>query len=427
MNHYGQIAESAVGFPRDAVVKAVEEMLNGEEKKFRKVLLLPPDFTRFHSNAGLITEILYEKLSPYCKVDIMPALGTHAPMTTEEIVAMFGQHIPLSCFLVHDWRNDVVALGEVPASFVKDVSEGVMDAPIQVEVNRRIMDPEYDQIFSIGQVVPHEVVGMANYGKNIFVGCGGHAMINATHMLGAMYGMERLMGKDHSPVRKVFDYAQEHFLPPNRIYYILSVTSARQEHITMHGLFGGTTRQGFEQAVELSKQRNITALPEPMEKVVVYLDEQEFKSMWLGNKAVYRTRMMVRDGGELIILAPGVARFGEDVEIDGLIRRFGYKGREQILKWMAAEPDLAANQSAAAHMIHGSSDGRFRITYCTRHLSGEEVEKVGYAYRPYEEALEHYAPKTLTDGLHTVNGESFYYISNPALGLWKAPQAPSER
>lgn len=402
------------------VAQALEKTLSELQKPLKKVLLLPPDFTRMYSGAGMITRILYEMLSPDTEVDIMPALGTHVAMTEQESHAFFGDSVPYEKLIVHNWRTDVAKIGEVPADFVASVSEGLVDTAIDVEVNRRLLDPSYDLIVSIGQVVPHEVVGMANYSKNIFVGCGGASMINASHMLGAFYGLERIMGKDFSPVRRVFDYAQEHFLKDLPLLYVLTCTTNTGDVTNLHGLYLGNSRALFEAAVAQSRARNITHLEKPIEKCVVYLDPREFKSTWLGNKAIYRTRMAIKDGGQLIILAPGVERFGEDGEVDRLIRRYGYVGREKILSLVKTEPELAQNLSVAAHLIHGSSDGRFSITYCTKLLNKDEVRGVGFSYLPYDEAAALYPPQTLQDGIQTVRGETIYYISNPALGLWDA-------
>jgi nickel-dependent lactate racemase len=305
----------------------------------------------------------------------------------------------------------------VPGDFVAEVSEGLVTTPIDVEVDERLWDG-YDLILSIGQVVPHEVVGMANHSKNIFVGCGGSSMVNASHMLGAFYGMERMMGRDYSPVRKVFDYAAERYLSDLPLAYVLTVTTAPGGRIHTHGLYIGKERHYFEEAVAHAQQTNLTFVDAPLKKVVVHLDGSEFKSTWLGNKSVYRTRMAIADGGELIVLAPGVDKFGEDAEIDGLIRKYGYAGRETIIKQCAENEDLRNNLSAAAHLIHGSSDGRFSITYCTRHLTKAEIEGACFQYRPYEEAAALYNPDTLSPGFNTVGGEEIYYIPNPALGLW---------
>jgi nickel-dependent lactate racemase len=300
------------------------------------------------------------------------------------------------------------------------VSEGLVNNSIDVEVNRRLVDPSYDLILSIGQVVPHEVVGMANYGKNLFVGCGGSSMINSSHMLGAFYGMERIMGRDFSPVRRVFDYAQEHFLANIPLVYVLTTTTNKGDEVTIHGLYIGTERAQFEAAVQKSQQINLTHMKKRLNKVVVYLDPREFKSTWLGNKAIYRTRMAIADGGELIVLAPAVGHFGEDEQNDRLIRKYGYVGRENVLKLvdMPENADLRENLSVAAHLIHGSSDGRFKITYCAGKLTEEEVRGAAFNYMPYEQAAAKYDPAKLVDGFNTVDGEEIFYISNPALGLW---------
>jgi len=419
MNEIIVKADGKSGIDDGKLLKALKRSLEMQGKPIKKVLLLPPDFTRSHSGAGRITAHYYELLKDSCQVDIMPALGTHMPMTREERLAFFGDRIPDECFIVHNWRNDVVKVGEVPAEFIKEVSEGLMDTAIDVEINRRLLDKSYDLILSIGQVVPHEVVGMANYSKNVFVGCGGSNMINKTHMLGAFYGMERIMGQDHSPVRKVFDYAEEHFIKDLPLVYVLTVTTNEEEGVVIHGLFIGRSRKVFEEAVALSQEKNITFVDKPLKKVVVYLDPHEFKSTWLGNKAVYRTRMAIADGGELLVLAPGVRQFGEDARNDELIRKYGYVGREQVIRLLKENEDLQGNQSVAAHLIHGSSDGRFSITYAVKHLSREEVENVNFRYMSIEEAYAKYDPSKLKDGPNVLDdGEEIFYISNPALGLW---------
>lgn len=398
----------------DAELKAaLESSIADCRKDLKKILLIPPDFTRFPSQAGKITNILYHMLKDECQIDILPALGTHVAMTEDECEEMFGD-IPFEKFIVHNWRTDVVKIGEVPAEFVYEVSEHVVNESIDVEVNHLIVDGGYDLILSIGQVVPHEVVGMANYSKNIFVGCGGNRMINASHMLGAFYGLERLMGKDHSPVRKVFDYAQDNFLKDLPLHYIFTVIDGGP----IAGLFISGGRKNFEKAIELSQERNLNFV-EPIKKVVVNMDEREFKTTWVANKSVYRTRMAIADDGDLIVLAPGVHTFGEDKDIDFLIRKYGYTGREHIIQMANENEDLHGNLSAAAHLIHGSSDGRFRITYCTKLLTEDEVRGVGFNYIPYDEAVKMYDPATLKDGYNTLpNGEEIYFISNPALGLW---------
>lgn len=400
----------------EQLLEALAKAIEGQNLK--KILLLPSDMTRLHSYAGKITVRYYLMLKATCQVDIMPALGTHDPMSEAECLEYFGPEIPYSAFIPHRWKDDIVKIGTVPAEFVREVSEGLIDYPIDVEVNNRLLDTSYDLIISIGQVVPHEVVGMANYSKNIFVGCGGKTTIDRTHFLGAVYGMERVMGKDFSPVRKVFDYAETHFIRNMPLMYILTVTTVDAGEVNLEGLYIGRERFLFEKALEQSQQRNLIFINRAPQKVVVYLDEREFKSTWLGNKSVYRTRMAIADEGELLILAPGVRKFGEDAGIDALIRKYGYVGRLKILEAYKQNEDLQNNLSVAAHLIHGSSDGRFSITYAVEHLTRAEVEGVNFNYMPLSDTLARYNPAELKDGWNTLpDGEEIFYISNPAINL----------
>jgi nickel-dependent lactate racemase len=398
---------------------ALAQSIADRKDSLRKVLLIPPDITRSNSGAGVITAMYYKLLRDSCEIRILPALGTHMPMSSGEIREMFGEEIPLECFLEHRWRADIVKIGEVPGGYIREISEGLMNESVDVEVNSELLDTTYDLVISIGQVVPHEVVGMANYSKNIFVGCGGVNMINRTHMLGAVYGMERIMGRDHAPVRKVFDYAEKNFAGRIPLLYVLTVTTQKKGETRIHGLFAGRERQVFEAAVALSQKKNLTFLEKRVKKVVVYLDEKEFKSTWLGNKAIYRTRMAIADGGELVVLAPGVRKFGEDDANDRLIRKYGYAGRLAVLELCRLNKDLEANLSVAAHLIHGSSDGRFKVTYAVEKLTREEIEGVCFEYVDLKEAYRRYDPSRLKDGVNVLeDGEEIFFISNPALGLW---------
>ena len=356
--------------------------------------------------------------------DVMPALGTHSPMPEWQLREMFG-HVPLDRFRVHDWRNDVVDVGEVPSEFVREVSEGKLDYSLKAQVNKLLLEPSVDLILSIGQVVPHEVIGMANYTKNIFVGVGGSDFINKSHYIGAVYGLERIMGRAMSPVRKVFEYAREHFISRLPIVYVLTVRAKNEEtgQMELKGLFIGDDFECFQKASELSLETNFIMVDHEIKKCIVYLDPEEFKSTWLGNKSVYRTRMALADGAELIVVAPALKEFGEDKTIDTLIRKYGYKGTPHTLEATAANKDLQDNLGASAHLIHGSSEGRFTITYCPGpEMTREEIEGVGFNYGVLDEVLARYPLDKLKDGWNTMpDGEEVYYISNPALGLWAYP------
>ncbi len=383
----------------------------------RKVLCLPPDITRLHSRAGELTRLAWEYYGDRL-TDVLPAVGTHYAMTAGELRTMFGD-MPGELFRAHDWRGGLATLGEVPASYIREQSEGKLDFVWPAQVDKLLVEGGFDLILSPGQVVPHEVIGMANYNKNIFVGTGGVDGINKSHYLGAVYGMERIMGRADTPVRRVLNYASDHFARHLPIVYVLTVIGKNDAgKLVIRGLFIGDDVECFTRAAELSLKVNFVMLEREIDKAVVLLDPAEYKTTWVGNKSVYRTRMALAKGGQLIVLAPGVKEFGEDPSIDKLIRKYGYAGTPAVLKAVQENEDLACNLGAAAHLIHGSSNCRFQITYCPGHLTKEEIEGVNFRYASLDEMTKRYDPAKLREGYNTVDGEEVFFISNPALGLW---------
>ena len=391
----------------------------------KKVLAVPPDFTRFNSRSGILTKITYDHFGN-ALTDILPALGTHVPMPSWQIQKMYAG-VPESLFRVHDWRNEVVTVGTLEPEFVSKVSDGIYAKPWPAQLNKLIWEGGHDLILSIGQVVPHEVTGMANHAKNLFVGCGGKAGIDESHFVGAAYGMERMMGRADTPTRRLLNEALKRFCGHLNIVFILTVVgpakpgeAADTNGLVTRGLFIGSGTECFEQACKLSLEVNFRLMEEEFETVVCYLDPEEFHTTWLGNKSVYRTRMAIKTGGNLIVLAPGLKGFGEDPGIDLLIRKYGYRTTPEIMAAIQANPDLGGNLSAAAHLIHGSSEGRFTVTYCTdpAKVSPQEIRGVGYEWADLATMSKRYDPATLCDGWNQVAGQRVYYISNPALGLW---------
>lgn len=416
MVYYQQGSENDILSSDDlkaALYQALEKL--GPKKR---VLAIPPDYTRYHSRAGELTTYTWE----YYKnrlVDVLPALGTHNPMTDKEIDHMFSG-VPKELFRIHDWRNDVVTLGIVPADYIAEITEGRINYEWPAQVNKLLVEGNHDLILSIGQVVPHEVIGMANYNKNIFVGTGGSEGINKSHFIGAAYGMERIMGRASNPVRKVLNFASEQFAKDLPIVYVQTVVGRGADgELVTRGIFIGDDEEVFELAARLSIKVNFEMVTEPLKKAIVYLDPSEFRSTWLGNKSIYRTRMALADGAELIVLAPGLKEFGEDKTIDKLIRKYGYCGTPKTLEAVESSEEMRNNLGAAAHLIHGSSEGRFSITYCPGHLTKEEIESVYFKYANLTEMTKRYNPQKMNDGVNIMpDGEEIFYISNPAVGLW---------
>ena len=390
--------------------------------KREKVLVVPPDFTRLHSRAGDITTLIYNYYRDNLK-DILPALGTHSPMTESQQDEMF-KGVPKDLFRIHDWRNDVVTIGTVPGEYVSNITNGALNYSWPAQLNKLVFNGGHDLILSVGQVVPHEVIGMANYNKNLLIGTGGPEGINKSHFLGAVYGMEKIMGKYNNPVRNLLNHAASQFMRNLPVVYVHTVIGRDASgKLVIRGLYIGDDDEVFRLAAELSLKINFCILEKPLKKVVVFLDPSEFRSTWLGNKSIYRTRMAMADEGELIVLAPGLMEFGEDKEIDRLIRKYGYRGTPATLKSLNGNEELRNNLSAAAHLIHGSSEGRFSITYCPGNLTREEIESVNFKYEDLNLMLRKYNPDNLRDGFNTMSdGEEIFYISNPALGLWTSKE-----
>lgn len=386
----------------------------------RRVLLLPPDATRMFSRAGELT-VLCRELMGDAVTDIMPALGTHSPMKPKQLEQMFPG-VPHDLFRPHRWRTDVVTLGEVPADFVSEVTGGLYKNPWPAQVNRMLRDGGHDLIFSLGQVVPHEVIGMANYNKNVFVGTGGFAGINESHFLSAVYGIEQTLGQADTPLRRILNYAQDEFCSDMPLLFALTVVQQLKDGTThTRGLFIGDDHETFFRAADLAQKVNITELARAPRHVVAYLDPDEFKSTWLGNKSIYRTRLAIDTGGRLTVLGPAIEEFGEDGEIDQLIRKYGYRTKEEIMRLVQENKDLADNPSAAAHLVHGSPENRFEVVYAAGNLSRNEIASVGYTPGDLDELMKRYPIDQLEDGWHEdQDGSEFYFIRNPALGLWRA-------
>ncbi len=424
----------------DRTISSVElrahiDLLSGQiiEGGARRVLLVPPDHTRLHSMAGVITAGLFTNLtSAGCDVAVLPALGTHVEMSADDALLLFGPAVPFEAILHHRWRDQLVRLGEIGAAEVTAVSNGRYNEAIPVEVDEILLD-SWDLVVSVGQVVPHEVIGMANFTKNIVIGLGGAPTIHRSHFLGAVCDMESIMGRTDSPVRHVIDAAFDRFIAPHvNVMWILTVMQDTEHGVVQRGLFvggGRSTETGgaaFRSAADLARRCNVETIPGEYDRVACWLDPNEFRSTWLGNKAIYRTRMAIADGGELIVLAPGIATFGEDPSVDALIRRFGYRGTRATLDAISQDPELAASLGAAAHLVHGSTEGRFEVVYCTDPeqggLSADEVRSVGFSWRPLRQELIRLGVTASTPaGPRTdADGRTFQFIANPALGLWAA-------
>lgn len=416
------IAEHAPEFTRDEIARFLEQTVSEARRRIsdspRRVLLLPPDITRMHSGSGWITEWLYNRLKEEADVHVIPTLGQHEPHTPAQNRTMFGS-IPNERIHPHDWRGGVTHVGEIPADYVAEVSSGAADWAIPIWLNTMLMDGSWDLIINVGHVVPHEVLGFANHNKNYFIGLGGKELICAAHMMAACCGIENNLGNLLTPVRQCFNKAEDELLGELPDLYIQVVLARNEQGQLVHtGFHAGDDLETYLGAARQSREQNITVFDQPLDKVVCVMQGDEFFSTWVANKAVYRTRMAIADGGELVILAPGLKRFGEQPDVDQFIRKYGYVGTPRVMDGYRQNADMQDLAHATAHLIHGSSEGRFRITYAPGHLSREEIEGVNFQYADLDETLRRYPIDELTEGFNEVHGERIFFIPTPSAGLW---------
>jgi nickel-dependent lactate racemase len=347
-----------------------------------------------HSGAGRLTEMLYQLLAEEADVHVIPTLGQHVPHTPEENRQMFGS-IPNERIHAHDWRGGCVEVGELPARFVDEAMQGAANWPLPIVLNRMLMEERWDLIINIGHVVPHEVLGFANHNKNYFIGLAGKDLICAAHMAAASCGIENNLGNLITPLRACFNRAEEEFLGGLPDLYVQVVLARNDRDQLVHtGVYVGDDLETYLEAARQSREQNITLFDEPVNKIVCVMQGDEFFSTWVANKSIYRTRMALADGGELVVIAPGLKQYKRNADMQ----------------------DLA---HATAHLMHGSSEGRFTVTYAPGHLTQPEIEGVNFGYADINDAIAHYRPNECKQGWNTTaDGERYYFIPTPSAGLW---------
>jgi nickel-dependent lactate racemase len=425
-------SEQAASLPRARVEELVDRLLDEARsritKDFRRVLLLPPDLTRMHSGAGWITEAIYKKLPKTCDTHVIPTLGQHVPHTPEENRTMFGS-IPNDRIHAHDYKNGVTRVGVVPASVMEEKSKGAVKLELPIDLNTMLVKEKWDLIVNVGHVVPHEVLGFANHNKNYFIGLGGKESLCASHIAAAFFGIENNLGRLITPLRACFNWAQDQFLGhlPDVFAQIVMARDPQQNYVQT-GFHVGDDLDTYLAAARQSRQQNVTLLDEPVKKIVAVMQADEFRSTWVANKAVYRTRLAMADGGELLIIAPGLERFGEQPEIESIIAKYGYCGTPKVMELYKTETDLQEYANGAAHLMNGSPEGRFKVTYAPGKLTRKQIESVHFGYADLGETLKRYDPAKLKEGWNTMpDGERIYFINTPSAGLWSTKARMGDR
>ncbi|HST23503.1 MAG TPA: lactate racemase domain-containing protein [Blastocatellia bacterium] len=333
-----------------------------------RVLAIIPDKTR-DDNTDLLFPFAAEALASrgVAQFDALVAQGTHQPMTEEEKRLKTGAAhavLPgLGKIYDHKWdqAEELVTIGELSSERVRELTEGLIDRSILLQVNRLLTPRLYDTVLVFGATVPHEVAGFSGGAKYFFPGVSGPELTHVTHWLGALATIENIIGRVETPTRRMIEAAAE-FISARVISFNSVVTRDDDGRIRTHALFAGDIREALRQAAEVSRKVHIKYTGRKYWRVVALLDEH-YDEMWVGGKASYKLGSIIEDGGELLIHAPHLRSISETH--GRLIERYGYAPLEVVAEMVNSSAELTANLCVAAHLAHVSyasrKDDRGRI------------------------------------------------------------------
>lgn len=351
------------------VHQALDDVRHGE-----RVLAIIPDKTRddnTHVLFPLVAEFLAQR--DVASFDALVAQGTHPPMSREQKLSKIGLENFSGRLFDHRWDEpeELIVLGELSASTVKELTGGLIEQAVPVSINKLLAPGVYDTVLVFGATVPHEVAGFAGGAKYFFPGVAGPELTHTTHWLGALAEIENIIGRVETPTRRLIEAAAD--LIAARVISFNSVVSRKADgELVTYGLFTGDIKEAFRRAAEVSKQVHIRYTGRKYKTVVALLDPH-YDEMWVGGKASYKLGAVIEDGGELIIYAPHLTKLSETH--GALIEKYGYAPLESVRDMLGASPELRENLCIAAHLAHVAYAGRtdeqgrivprYRITMAT--------------------------------------------------------------
>ncbi len=340
-----------------------------------RLLSIIPDKTR-DDNTDILFPIAAEILQgrQISQFDALVAQGTHVPMTDEEKRSKIGANensVPgLGHVYDHQWNvpEELVTIGELSAARVTELTGGLITKAVPVNLNRRLGPGVYDTVLIFSATVPHEVAGFAGGAKYLFPGVAGPDLTHATHWLGALAGIENVIGRVETPTRHMIEAAAD-FVAAQIITLNSVITREEDNRLRTHALFAGDFRGAFRRAAEVSREVHIKYTGRKYQRVVALLDEH-YDELWVGGKASYKLGGIIEAGGELIIYAPHLRSISETH--GRLIEKYGYAPLDRVREMVALSTELQNNLAVAAHLAHVSYAGqrddsgrvvpRYRIT-----------------------------------------------------------------
>jgi nickel-dependent lactate racemase len=260
--------------------------------------------------------------------ELLVALGTHTPMSDEQLSRHLGWPVingRAGRHRIYNHRWDApetfLHLGTIPAPDVRTITNGQLDQDVDVSLNRLVT--EYDHILICGPVFPHEVVGFSGGSKYLFPGIAAPPIIHFTHWLGALITSYDVIGTMDTPVRAVIDRAASMLRTPTSLLALVAT------HHGVAGVFVGDVHDTWRRAATLSSTRHITWLDSPVRRVLAVMPEM-YDDLWTAAKGMYKAEPAVEDDGEVIIYAPHIT---EVSYVHGkLIDEIGYHCRDYFVK-----------------------------------------------------------------------------------------------
>jgi len=399
----------------EIVHQALDVIQRGE-----RVLAIIPDKTRddnTHQLFPVASEFL--KKRGVALFDALVAQGTHPPMSESQKLSKIGCAGFSGQLFDHRWDEpeELITLGQLSAETVSELTDGLISQAVPVSLNKLLAPGIYDTVLVFGATVPHEVAGFAGGAKYFFPGVAGPELTHTTHWLGALAGIENIIGRVDTPTRRLIEAATE--LVPARIISLNTVVSRNDAELVTYALFAGDIRDAFRRAAEVSRRVHIRYTDRKYRRVVALLDPH-YDELWVGGKASYKLGAIIEEGGELIIYAPHLTKLSETH--GALIEKYGYAPLESVRDMLGVSQELRENLCIAAHLAHVAYAGRldedgkivprYQITMATG-LDEETCRRVNLGYIDYR-SFDYEAMRSDPDTLIVADAGRDLYLRSSA-------------